>query len=108
MLVRLIGFLLIGRLTIFFLQKFPFQKVPIIGRYFQDGGFLQELFSCDLCLGVYLFAALGYILHLDFIRDIFGTYLVVFNEVMTGMIASFVVHIFRIGWESKFGMIVME
>lgn len=103
--LHLIAFLLIGRLTIYVLQKFPFRKVILIGKYFKEGKFLAELFDCDLCLGVWVFAGLSYLLRIDFVNEAFSVNIIVFNQFLTGAIASFVVHIFRIGWTSKFGMI---
>ena len=101
---QLIVFLLVGRLAVFIIQKFPFQKT-IIGKHFKEGKFLEQLLSCSLCLGVWVYAALGYFLHIDFIDGLFGVYVIVLNEFMTGMIASFVTHIFSIGWQTKFGII---
>lgn len=101
---QLIVFLLVGRLAVFIIQKFPFQKT-IIGKYFKEGKFLEQLFSCSLCLGCYVYAFMGYFLHIDFIDSLFGVYVVVFNEFMTGVIASFVVYIFEIGWNTRFGII---
>jgi len=97
MLLQLVGFLLVGRLAVYLLQKFPF--------HFKEGGFLEQLFLCDLCLGVWLFTGLSFIMHVDFIKDMFGIYVPVINQFLTGAIASFVVHIFRIGWNTKFQIV---
>ena len=105
--LKILAFLLVGRLTIYLLQKFPFQHT-FIGSLFADGKLLRELLDCDLCLGVWLFAGLSFVFGIDFIKEIFGTYLVIFNQFMTGAIASFAVHIFRIGWNDKFGLTVLE
>lgn len=101
---QLIGFLLVGRLLVFVLQKFPFRKT-IIGKFFKEGKFLEQLFSCELCLGCYVYAFVGYLLRIDFISELFGVYVIAFNEIMTGIIASFVVYIFAIGWQTRFGII---
>ena len=106
--LELLVFLLVGRLTIYLLQKFPFQKVKLIGKYWKEGKLLAELFACDLCLGVWVFACLSFIFGIDFVKEIFGTYLVVFNQFMTGAIASFLVHLVRIGWTTKFGIVMLE
>jgi len=101
---QLIGYLLVGRLVVFVLQKFPFQKT-FIGRLFKEGEFLADLLSCSLCLGCYVYATLAYIFQIDFINNLFNVYVVVLNEIMTGIIASFVVYIFEIGWNTRFGII---
>lgn len=105
MLSQIIGFLLVGRLVIFILQKFPFQKVIFIGRLFEEGKFLEQLFGCSLCLGVWVYAVLGYFFSVDFVANLFGVHIVAINEIVTGMIASFVVYIFGIGWETRFGIV---
>lgn len=106
-LLQLVGYLLVGRLAVFVLQKFPFQKT-FIGQFFGEGKFLEDLFSCSLCLGVWVYAALGYLLRVDFIANVFGVYVMVLNELLTGAIASFVVHIFEIGWNTRFGIIEVK
>ena len=105
MLLQVVAFLLVGRLVIFLLQKFPFQKIKFIGRLFEEGKFLEQLFACSLCLGVWVYAILGYLVSVDIVADLFGVYIVAFNEILTGMIASFVVYIFGIGWTTRFGII---
>lgn len=105
MLAQIVSFLLVGRLVIFVLQKFPFRKVIFIGGLFEEGKFLEQLFSCSLCLGVWVYAILGYFFSVDFVAGLFGVYIVAINEIITGMIASFVVYIFCIGWTTRFGII---
>lgn len=105
MLLQLVVFLLVGRLVIFVLQKFPFQKVPFIGRLFEEGKFLEQLFACSFCLGCWAYAILGHVFSVDIVVELFGVYIVAFNEILTGVIASFVVYIFGIGWQTRFGII---
>jgi hypothetical protein len=107
MFLRVLAFLLVGRLAVFVLQKFPFRKT-FIGKHFREGKFLEQLFSCDLCLGVWCFAFMGYFLRIDFVSELFGVYVMVFNEIVTGVIASFLMHIFAIGWNTKFGVIEVK
>ena len=105
MLLQLIGFLLVGRLVVFVLQKFPFQKILFIGKFFEEGKFLEQLFGCDLCLGVWVYAVLSYFLQIDFVENMFNVNIFLVNEIVTGMIASFVVYIFAIGWNTRFGIL---
>lgn len=107
MFIEFIGFLLVGKLVVFGLQKFPFRKT-IIGKYFREGKFLEQLFSCDFCLGFWVFSILAYALHIDFIKESFCVYIPVLNEALTGLIASFMVHVFSIGWQTKFGTTVIN
>ena len=102
--MEFVSFLLVGRLLVFLLQKFPFQKT-LISIFFREGGFLEELLSCSLCLGTWVYAFLGYLLKIDVIFSIFNVYVVGFNEVVTGAIISFIVYIFEIGWNTRFGIL---
>ena len=104
---QVIAFLLVGRLAVFVLQKFPFRKT-FIGKHFREGKFLERLFSCDLCLGVWVYAALGYFLRIDLVAELFSVHVIVLNEIITGTIASFLVHVFSIGWNTKFGVIEVK
>lgn len=71
------------------------------------GKFLDNLFSCDLCLGVWVYSILALIFNIDIVGEHIG-YVVVVNHALTGMFTAFVVHIFSIGWNERFGIIVME
>jgi hypothetical protein len=102
--LQLVGYLLVGRLLVFILQKFPFQKIKFLAGSFQEGKFLKELFGCDLCLGCWVFWCLAFLIDMDFIYQMFNIHIVFFSYLFTGIIASFIVHVFRIGWTTKFGI----
>jgi len=108
MLLQLIGYLLIGRLLVFVLQKFPFHKIKFIGNLFQEGKFLKELFDCDFCLGSWCFWFLAFLIDMDFVQMMFGIQIPFFNYLITGASASFVTHVFRIGWTTKFGYTIVQ
>jgi len=109
MLLQLIGFLLVGGLTTYFIQKFPFHKLWLIGKFFVEGKILKELLSCDECLGVWVFLFLSFILKVNFVLWMFDrTGLIVADQILTGIMASFVCHIFKIGWFAKFGTTVIN
>jgi len=93
----------VGRICIFFLQRFPFQKLWLIGTWFQKGGFLHDLFECDLCLGVWTYWVLAFFFKLNLLQDVF--YVPGLSELITGGITAFLVHVFRLGFEAKFSVI---
>jgi hypothetical protein len=101
-------FALVGKIILFLLQKFPKRKLPFIGTLFADGRFLDELFACDLCLGVYVYGFLSFLLGYDLLSEVGFSYVPIVSEIITGAIASFVVHIFSVGWNSKFQNLVIE
>ena len=104
MLPQLIGFLLVGGLAVHIVQKFPFHKLWFIGKFFTDGKFLENLLDCGLCLGVWIFTFLSFILKINFILWMFDeTGLIVVDQILTGMAASFVCHVFKAGWYTLYG-----
>jgi hypothetical protein len=92
-------YLAIGRLFIYLGMKFP----PLANSRFD---FVKQLFSCDLCLGVWIFTGLSFVMGEVLFRDFF--YVPVISEVITGGISSFLVHIFVLGWQSKFEVLIIE
>ena len=91
--MELVVFALIGKLCIVLGMKFPlFQKLSLFA----------QLFDCDLCLGVWVFTGLAGILRVDLLPVLGWVYIPVVSEFITGMIVSFVVHIFSLGWKSKY------
>jgi hypothetical protein len=107
MLLDFIGFLLVGRLLVFFLQEFPFDKFFLIGGLFKEGKFLKQLLECDLCLGFWVYSFIAFAFGVDILKDMDINTLIL-GKVVTGAVASFIVHIFRIGWVTKFGVVIVE
>ena len=109
MFLQLISFLLVGSLSVYIIRKFPFHELLYINRLFEDGKFLRELFDCRLCLGVWVFAFLSYILQINFIEWMFDrTGLIIVDQILTGAMASFVCHVFAMGWMTGFGTTVID
>ncbi len=101
---NLILYILIGKLLIFLFQKFPFQNLFFIGRFFSEGRFLEQLFSCDLCLGVWVYALLAFFFGINY----FEFYFIGVTEFLAGAVTSFIVHLISIGWKDKFGTFILE
>ena len=102
MIGTLLAYILIGKLSIYLIQKFPFHKLPLLGRLFEPGRFLEQLIGCDLCFGCWVYWFYSYLFKLNFMQDWF--YIPVLCELLTGAITSFVVHLVSIGWKDKFGV----
>jgi hypothetical protein len=93
-----------GKIAIFVLQRFPFKKLPLLSNLFAEGKFLQELFSCDLCLGVWVYTILAFF----FKANIYNVFYIPFvSELLTGMTTSFILHVFSAGWQALFGVTVI-
>jgi len=94
---------LIGNVCIFFLQKFPFEKLPYIGAVWKKGGFLHDLFVCDLCLGVWVYTFLAVFFSINVLETLF--YTPVLSQLITGATTSLLAHLVRLGWQTKFSII---
>jgi len=94
--INWIAFVLIGKLLIVLGMKFPL---------FQGLSFFSQLFACDLCLGVWVYAGLAGILRVDILPSLGWAYIPVASEFITGAVISFLVHIFSLGWKAKYEVI---
>lgn len=65
---------------------------------------LQELAECDLCLGFWVHLFIGIIAA----GDLTGLFPAWFEPVAYATISSFLAHLLRSGWTSKFGYTIME
>lgn len=94
--VEFILLLLIGRLFIMLGMIFP----PFSESRFS---FVRQVWKCDLCAGVYVFTFLSFVMKETILETYF--YFPLIAELVTGCVASFLVHVFVIGWKSKFEVI---
>lgn len=97
--VKYIIFAGFGRLLVYFAQQFP--KPAWWGK------FLTDLFSCDLCLGVWAYTILAVIFRVDILQGTFP-YIPGLSELITGTFVSLIMHLIRVGWEDKFRIYYIE
>jgi hypothetical protein len=100
-------FAIVGRLIIFFAQKFPFSKVSVIGKYFGEGRFLNDLVSCRLCLGFWIYFILASIMRINVLEGYFA-YIPSFNEIVTAITTSFLVHLVNAGWDAEYRNVMVN
>ena len=93
----------LGKLLIYLWQLFPIPepKKTYISQV------IYKLHQCDLCSGFWIFGGLALIFGIDIIQDTFGYTVQFAGELITGAITSYVVHIFSIGWKTKYEVIVI-
>jgi hypothetical protein len=100
--MNLIVFAAIGRLLVWTIQTSgPTQRI----KKWLNKEFIDELFECDFCLGFWVFTALAFLFEINILEPL---YFPVFSEIITGQVASFVVHLARVGWTTKWGYEVLE
>lgn len=70
---------------------------------------LELLHECDLCSGVWVYVALAFLWKIDILQLWFGIPNVyVVSSVVTGMLTSWLVHIFSIGFKEKYLNLYVE
>jgi hypothetical protein len=90
--------LLTGRLLIWLIQTNGLSK-PIWKLH----PILTELGECDLCLGFWGFLAMAILTN----KPMFSFWPRRFDFIAQAAISTFVVHLMRLGWKSKFGVTVI-
>ena len=91
-----LAFGVLGRLAIWTIQP-----AALLNPFFSKSAKLRELRECDFCLGFWVFTGLAFALGLNLTDPI---HIPVLSEALTGLAASFLSHLARLGWESKFGV----
>ena len=100
MLLRFLAFALVGRTLIYLIQKFP--ATTWLSKKWK---FLEDLFSCDLCLGVWVYSIINMLsFKITYYNENESTLL---GEFITGAVTSFVMHLASIGWKDKFTNMVI-
>ena len=93
-------FAIFGRVLIYLGGKFPISKIV-------KNDFIEKLFECDLCLGVWIYTILAYFLGADLVPAYFK-YTPYLNEFLTGAVTSFIVWMVVRGYESEFSTVIIE
>jgi hypothetical protein len=89
-------YLVMGKLMIFLGMKFP------LPDFLERNKKIREWHSCPLCFGVYVYAILSFVLHLDLLTVLGFWYVPFVSELITGGAISFLVYIFSVGWKDVF------
>ena len=97
--VQFIVYVLLGKLLIYLFQKPPYLSKSKVN-------FIRELFSCDLCLGFWVYSLLAMILKVRLLEDVY-LYVPLVSEFITGSIVTFATHLLTIGWREKFSVTII-
>lgn len=68
---------------------------------------IRKLHECDFCSGVWGYTILSYFMQLDLLQPLGFSYVPLLSELVTGVVISFVMHIFIMGWKTRFEVIVV-
>lgn len=94
-------FLLLGKILIHVWQSFHLPK-------FMQTEWIQKLHSCGLCSGTWIYTILSIFLGVDLLSVTLFTYIPIVSEIITGVVASWVVWIFSLGWSSAYDVVIIE
>lgn len=95
---QLLFYLAVGKILIYLFQHFPPAE-----KLAQKLG-QSEFYHCDLCLGVWAYFFWAALYQFSFV----DTVSIGLNYFVTGAIASFIVHLLSLGWQTKFQTLVIE
>jgi hypothetical protein len=97
--ISFIVYVVVGKLLIFFGQKFPY----FINSKIE---FVRKLFECDMCLGFWIYFVLAAFLKVRLFDDVY-VYVPLLSEIITGCATSFAMHLLSIGWREKFSTVII-
>lgn len=89
-------YLLAGRILTWLLQT-----TGLLRPLWQSHPMLKEVSECDLCLGFWVFLGLSQ-------RKPFGLWPRSVERIVLAALTSFGAHLLRLGWDSKFGGMVID
>ncbi len=96
--LKLVFYLASGRLLTWFLQTNGLMR-PV----WRWKPILSELGQCDLCLGFWVYLGLG-----SFLKQGFGLWPRSIEVIVQAAMSSFIMHLLRLGWQMKFGGVIID
>jgi hypothetical protein len=99
-LVSWILLLLLGRLVIYVWMIFHLPK-------WMKNEWMEQLHGCDLCSGIWIYTILSFFLEVDLLDELGFGYIPVLGALITGIVISWLVHIFILGWKAKYEIVVV-
>jgi len=94
-------FLVIGKIVIHIWMQFHLPKFLSKSEWF------KQLHECDLCSGVYVYSILSFFMGVDLLEVAGFGKIPLVSAIITGIVVSWVVHIFYLGWKSKYEIVVI-
>jgi inner membrane protein involved in colicin E2 resistance len=94
-------YIILGRLLIWAWQEFP------LPNSLEENKVINKLHNCDFCSGVWIYSLFSYLMQLELLEPLGFNYVHVASELITGIVISFLIHIFIIGWKARFEVVVI-
>lgn len=86
----------LGKLVITLWQAFHLPK------WLTKFEFLTKLHECGLCSGVWIFTLLAFLMNIDIVNSWFELDVFIVGKILTGMLTSWLVHIFSVGFKEMY------
>ncbi len=100
-LAKWIVFLLLGKIIIHIFMQFHLPK------FMKKSEWFTKLHDCDLCSGVWVFSILSFFTGVDLLEVTGFGYIPLVSAIITGIVVSWLVHIFSLGWKAKYEVIII-
>lgn len=99
--LKWLAFLLIGKIVIHTWMQFHLPK------FLKKSDWFVKLHDCDFCSGVWAYSILSLFLGVDLLSVITYTYVPYVSQIVTGIVVSWLIHIFSLGWKAKYEIVVV-
>lgn len=94
-------YLVVGRIIIHIWMQFHLPK------FAEKSEWMRQLHGCDLCSGVWIYSILSFFMGVDLLQVTGFGYIPVVGSVITGIVVSWLVHVFILGWKAKYEVTVI-
>lgn len=94
-------FVVLGKIIIHIWMTFHLPK------FLKKIEWFVKLHDCDLCSGVWIYTILAIFMGVDLLSVTLFEYVPYVSEIVTGIVVSWLVHIFSIGWKAKYEIVVV-
>lgn len=94
-------FLVIGKIVIHIWMQFHLPK------FLKKNEWFTKLHDCDLCSGVWVYSVMAFFMGVDLVEVLGFGYIPLLGAIITGIVVSWVVHIFTLGWRAKYEVVVI-
>lgn len=94
-------YLILGKIIIHIWLQFHLPK------FLNKSEWFRKLHECDLCSGTWVYAILSFCMGVGILEVTVGNIPPVIDSIITGIVVSWVVHIFSLGWKAKYEVTVI-
>lgn len=94
-------YLIVGRIIVEVWMKFQLPK------FLKKSDWFVKLHDCPLCSGVWIYSVMSFFMGVDLLVVTGFGYIPLVGAIITGVVVSWVVHLFSLGWKEMYGVVVV-